>query len=165
MRLSTRLPGSATIPVKHSPFISNNILSTTIQGIALFLHRTTSSIKNRQTLSYILSKLPTTDKKEITTAQIDKLIISRNESHWRKTLEIGRLLLSGQSPDPTFGGKNRAFSLLFPMQHLYERSVRSVLTKVFSESEVSIHRQGRSKFLLKDKDSQKILLDYVQTIY
>ncbi|MCI3944517.1 McrB [Pseudomonas syringae] len=167
MRLSTRLPGLATIPVKHSPLISNNILSSIIKGIALFLHRTTSNMKNRQTLSYILSKLHTTDKKEITTAQIDRLVISRNESHWLRTLEIGRLLLSGQSPDPTFSGKNRAFSLLFPMQHLYERSVRSVLTKALAKSEVSVDRQGRTKFLLKDKDSQKGIIglrpDYVLT--
>ncbi|NAT24255.1 hypothetical protein CU665_15815 [Pseudomonas syringae pv. actinidifoliorum] len=145
-RLSTQLPSATTIPVKHSPLTNSNILSSTIKGIAYFLHRTTLNKKNRQTLSYILSKLPLIETREITTSQIDSLKLSRNEHHWTRTLAVGRLLLSGQSPDPTFGGKNKAFSLLFPMQHLYERSVRNILINVLAKSDISINQQKNQNF-------------------
>ena len=56
-RLSTRLPGSAIVPIRYSPLSMNNQLAEVIKGIASFLHQITRSGVNRQTLGVVLASL------------------------------------------------------------------------------------------------------------
>lgn len=154
-RLSTRLPGTTAIPVSHSLLSNKNTLTSIIKSIAFFLHRITNNSINRNMLSQILSRLSTTEKKEFTTQHIDRIVLSRNELHWARTLEIGRLLLSGQSPDPTFGGKNKAFSLIFPMQYLYERALRKILNTALEKGEFAVCHKKKSTYLLLDVENEK----------
>lgn len=166
-RLSTRLPGSAIIPIRHSPLGVNNHLAQVIKGIATFLHRITRSAVNRQRLGMILSTLSPVDNKVVSVAQVDAIVLSRYEMRWSKTLAVGRLLLSGQSPDPTFGGRNQAFSLLFPMQHLYERALRNILAAAIDGSGSSVKSRSEPLFLFVDEEEQsgvvRLRPDYVFT--
>ena len=73
---------------------------------------------------------------------------------WSKTLAVGRLLLSGQSPDPTFAGRNQAFSMLFPMQHLYERALRKILSTATTGSGVSVKVRSEPLFLFVDAEDK-----------
>ena len=151
-RLSTRLPGSAVIPIRHSPLSVNNQLAKVIKGIATFLHRITRSAVNRQRLGMVLASLSLVNNKIVSVAQVDAIVLSRYEMHWSKTLAVGRLLLNGQSPDPTFGGSNQAFSLLFPMQHLYERALRKILATAIDGSGLSVNSRSEPLFLFVDTD-------------
>ncbi|WP_232324098.1 McrC family protein [Pseudomonas fluorescens] len=153
-RLSTRLPGSAAIPIQHSPLSTNNQLAKTVKGIATFLHQITRSAVNRQRLGGILTSLSLVNNKTVSVAQVDSITLSAYETHWSKTLHIGRLLLSGQSPDPTFGGSNQAFSLLFPMQHLYERALRKILATVIDDNSLHLNSRSEPMFLFVDTDDQ-----------
>ena len=94
-------------------------------------------------------------------------MLSRYEMRWSKTLAVGRLLLSGQSPDPTFGGRNQAFSLLFPMQHLYERALRNILAAAIDGSGTSVKSRSEPLFLFVDEEDKSGIVrlrpDYVFT--
>jgi 5-methylcytosine-specific restriction endonuclease McrBC regulatory subunit McrC len=164
-QLSTRLPGSAIIPIRYSPLGVDNQLAQVVKGIARFLHRITRSAVNRQRLGMVLSSLSSVENKVVNVAQVDAIVLSRYEMHWSKTLAVGRLLLSGQSPDPTFGGDNQAFSLLFPMQHLYERALRRILAIAIEGSSMSVKSRSESLFLFVDTEDQsgvvRLRPDYV----
>lgn len=164
-RLSTRLPGSAIIPIRHSPLSMDNQLSTVVKGIASFLHRITRSTVNRQRLGSVLASLSLVNNKIISLAQVDSITLSEYEMHWSKTLSIGRLLLSGHAPDPTFGGSNQAFSLLFPMQHLYERALRTILAMAIDGSGLRVDSRSEPLFLFIDTDDESGVIrlrpDYV----
>lgn len=164
-QLSTRLPGSAIIPIRHSPLGVDNQLAQVVKGIASFLHRITRSAVNRQRLGMVLSSLSSVDNKVVNVAQVDTIVLTRYEMHWSKTLAVGRLLLSGQSPDPTFGGANQVFSLLFPMQHLYERALRRILAIAIDGSSISVNSRSESLFLFVDTEDQsgvvRLRPDYV----
>ncbi|UZE05023.1 McrC family protein [Pseudomonas corrugata] len=164
-RLSTRLPGSATIPIRHSPLGINNGLAQVIKGIATFLHRITRNAVSRQRLGAVLSSLSLVKSKVVSVAQVDAIVLSRYEMHWSRTLAVGRLLLSGQSPDPTFGGNNQAFSLLFPMQHLYERALRKILVTAIAGSGIKVNARSEPIFLFVDTENQsgvvRLRPDYV----
>tara|TARA_R110001606_G_scaffold355628_1_gene506660 strand:- start:7282 stop:8520 length:1239 start_codon:yes stop_codon:yes gene_type:complete len=166
-KLSTRLPGSAVIPIRHSPLGANNQLSQVIKGIATFLHRITRSAVNRQMLGETLTALSSVSSKIVSVAQVDAIVLSRYEMHWSKTLAVGRLLLGGQSPDPTFSGENKAFSLLFPMQHLYERALRKILSTAIQGTSTSVKSRSEPLFLFVDpEDSSGVIRlkpDYVFT--
>lgn len=163
--LSTQLRGTTKIPAKHFPLTNNNQLSSIIKGITLFLHRSTRSKKNRHQLSYALHILSHIENREITTRKIDNIKLLKSELHWSRTLSVGRLLLSGQSPDPTFSGENNAFSILFPMQHLYERALRNILTSALEKTEISISSRRHIKSLLVSADTHKKIIklrpDYI----
>ena len=164
-RLSTRLPGSAIVPIRYSPLSMNNQLAEVIKGIASFLHQITRSGVNRQTLGVVLASLSLVSSRVVSVAQVDALVLSRYEMHWSDTLAVGRLLLSGQSPDPTFGGRNKAFSLLFPMQHLYERALRKILANTINGTGLNVSSRTESVFLFVDaKDKSGVVRlrpDYV----
>ncbi|MGC5686127.1 McrC family protein [Pseudomonas haemolytica] len=166
-RLSTRLPGSAIIPIRHSPLGLNNKLAQVVKGIATFLHRITRSAVSRQRLGIVLSNLSPVENKIVSVAEVDAIVLSRYEMRWSKTLTVGRLLLSGQSPDPTFGGRNQAFSLLFPMQHLYERALRNILVTAIDGTGTGVKSRSESLFLFVDKEDQtgvvRLRPDYIFT--
>ena len=164
-RLSTRLPGSAVVPIRYAPLSMNNQLAEVVKGIAKFLHQITRSGINRQTLGVVLASLSLVSSKVVSVAQVDALVLSRYEMHWSDTLTVGRLLLSGQSPDPTFGGSNKAFSLLFPMQHLYERALRKILATAIVGTVLDVSSRTESLFLFVGAKNQsgvvRLRPDYV----
>ena len=164
-RLSTRLPGSAVVPILYFPLSMSNQLAEVIKGVASFLHQITRSGVNRQALGVVLANLSLVDTKVVSVAKIDALVLSPYEMHWSDTLAVGRLLLSGQSPDPTFGGNNRAFSLLFSMQNLYERALRKILATAIKDSELDVSSRTESLFLFVNAKNQsgvvRLRPDYV----
>ncbi|MFB4403700.1 McrC family protein [Pseudomonas inefficax] len=153
-RLSARLPGSAVIPIRYSELGVNNELSQVIKGVATFLHRITRSAVSRQRLGVFLSSLSFVDNKPVNLDKLDSIVLSRYEIRWSKTLAVGRLLLSGQSPDPTFAGRNQAFSMLFPMQHLYERALRKILSTALVGNGVSVKFRSEPLFLFMDAEDK-----------
>ncbi|MGP3660940.1 McrC family protein [Burkholderia gladioli] len=150
-RLSTRSPcDRILLPVRYTPLHSSNQLTRCIKGIAALLHRLTRSSSNRQTFTSILAQLNGVESRPLTLSQLDELQLTRLESHWIRSVSTARLLLVGQSPDPTFAGNNQAFSLLFPLQHLFERAMRRILGAALSESGVAVSYRSMPHFLLQD---------------
>ncbi len=150
-KLSSRLPcDRVLLPVRYSPLHRDNQLARCIKGIAILLHRLTRSSANRQTFAAVLAQLAGVANETLTLAHVEALTLARHESHWARTIAVARLLLTGQSPDPTFSGDNQAFSMLFPLQHLFERVMRRMLGASLKDLGITMPHRGEARFLLRD---------------
>lgn len=150
-KLSSRLPcDRMLLPVRHAPLLGDNRLARCIKGIAELLHRLTRSNMNRKTFGAILTQLHGVESQPLTLPQIDALSLKQSESHWARTISIARQLLIGQAPDPTFLGESPAFSMLFPLQHLFERAMRRILVDALKDSGVVVSHHSIPHFLLQD---------------
>ncbi|MDH5835321.1 McrC family protein [Luteimonas kalidii] len=149
--LSIRLPSErARLPMRHSPLITDNELAQCIKAIAQILYRLTRSSSNRQSLATVLGQFSGIGDRMPSYEQLDSVMLARRESHWEKSISVGRLLLAGQSPDPTFSGGSDAFSMLFPLQHLFERMMRKILGGAFQHSGIRASHRSAPLFLLED---------------
>ncbi|AYF90135.1 hypothetical protein D6Z43_24475 [Pseudomonas sp. DY-1] len=154
-RLSTRPPGNALIPILHSPLSAGNQLSQAVKYIAGVLHHRTTSSVNRQRLGAILELLSNINSREFSSRELHLIKISRHEAQWERTISIGQMLSTGHSPDPTFSGEDSAFSLLFKLEHLFERSMRKIIAESIKNVGLNIRHNSSPLFLLNDPQSQK----------
>jgi 5-methylcytosine-specific restriction enzyme subunit McrC len=81
--------------------------------------------------------------------------LSRSSERFRPLLEFCQLLFRGMSPSLQANG-TPSFSLLFPMDTLFEAFVGSVFRRYaekfgFSRSNVHLHAEGRRRWLLRDE--------------
>lgn len=165
-KLSTRLPsGQAVLPILYSPLSIDNAVSRFIKWIASSLFGLTQSSLSRQALVSILAQMTNVQSGYIGKAQIENLVLSRSEARWTKSIAIGRLLLKGHFPDPTFSGQNDAFSVLFPLQHLFERAMRKILANAINDHAFQVAHRTAPLFLLQEPNSHNGILrlkpDYV----
>ncbi|HTP66255.1 MAG TPA: McrC family protein [Geobacteraceae bacterium] len=93
----------------------------------------------------------------------DTIHLTWNNERFRPLLAFCRLVIFGQSPAPEVG-KDQTFSLLFPMEKLFEEFVAAFICRhrvALDLADAQIHVQGRrgSEYLLKRMDGQdKFLL-------
>ncbi|MGX5723423.1 McrC family protein [Metapseudomonas otitidis] len=154
-RLSTRPPGSTLIPILHSPLSTGNQLAQAVKYICSVLHHRTTSSVNRQRFGAILELLLNIKSRNFSTRELGLIKLSRHEAQWERTISIGRMLSTGHSPDPTFSGDSSAFSLLFKLEHLFERSMRKIITEAVKSADLKVSHNNSSLFLLRDPQSQK----------
>ena len=151
VKLSTRLPANgARIPVRHSPLSIDNELARAIKWISSNLFELTRSGANRQALAAILTRMSAVRSVHMTPGDFDHLRLSRHEAAWSRTVEIGRMLIAGRSADPTFAGESGSFSMLFTMQHLFERSLRKILSAALISTDLRTSFRSSPLFLLRD---------------
>lgn len=85
----------------------------------------------------------------------DKALIDRNSEPFEILLSFSRLLLFGDTPAPN-AGDNQCFSLLFPMEVLFEKFVGEFLRRYASSlglirADIHLQAHRRRRWLLKDK--------------
>jgi 5-methylcytosine-specific restriction endonuclease McrBC regulatory subunit McrC len=150
-KLSARLPSDRfLLPVRYSPLSINNHLARCIKGIATLLLDVTRNSISRQIFRDVILRLSNVDSRPLVQSDLESLSLKASESHWSRLIDIARLLFKGQTPDPTFSGRTRAFSMLFPLQHLFERSMRKILAEALKDSHIFVSHRSTSRFLLKD---------------
>lgn len=153
-RLSTRPPGNTLIPILHSPLSSGNRLSQAIKYIAGVLYGRTTSSTNRQRLGAILEQLSHISDRNFSARELSLMKLSRHEAQWEQTISIGAMLSAGHSPDPTFCGDNSAFSLIFKLEHLFERSMRRIISDSVKHLGLNVVYSPPLRFLLNEPSSQ-----------
>jgi len=85
----------------------------------------------------------------------DKTLIDRNSERFEILLSFCRLLLFGDTPAPN-AGDNHCFSLLFPMEVLFEQFVGEFLKQHASSlglirSDIHLQAHSRRRWLLRDE--------------
>lgn len=151
-RLATRLPSDQIrIPVRHSPLHANNKLTTSLKGTILLLHRISKSNANRFLLASALSQFDAVPIQKLELSVLMSLRLTTAEKKWARAISVAKMLLSSRSPDPTFSGQNEAFSLLFPLQHLFERAMRNILLTTLAGSDLQSTHHSESRFLYYDE--------------
>ncbi len=84
--------------------------------------------------------------------RFDDVILDRTNARWRDLLALARLLLQGRF-QTTSGGAATGFSLLFPMNTLFESYVARMLARVLRGSGQRVVAQGGLLHCLEDPES------------
>lgn len=88
----------------------------------------------------------------------DLVHLNRNNERFQSLLDFCRIVWQEQSPNPS-AGESRTFSLLFPMEKLFEEFItrfihRNASAFGFRRDEVRIQSAGKTKYLVMETDSQ-----------
>jgi 5-methylcytosine-specific restriction enzyme subunit McrC len=152
-RLSTRLPSDQTLlPVRYAPLTIDNQLSRLIKWVARALLHLSSSAMVREKLSGALTLLRRVDLKGFGPLEVQGLRLSRFEARWERTLSIARLLLLGRSLDPTAAGAREGTAFIFPLERLFETSLRRLLPLAPVGEGVEVAHRTEELYMLKSDE-------------
>lgn len=121
----------------------NRLLKSTL----VFLMKRTNDARNRQAALRLLSYLDGIDSSVDYRADFSACSIGRGMTHYAKALAWCRVFLLGNS-FTSFTGSNVAFSLLFPMEKIFENFVAAKIRKLAGQS-----------LTVRTQDSQYSLFD------
>lgn len=154
-RLATRLPSDLTVlPVRHTPLSVQNDLAHMLLWFSTTLASLTHSSFNRQLLTTLVGRLSGVwgGGHKLSTPAFATLRLAPSEAHFERVLSLAKLLFQGQFVDPTFAGNTGGFTMLFPLQHLFERAMRKVLAETLNGCGITIKNSGHPLFLLCGDD-------------
>lgn len=167
-RLATRIPSGLTVlPVRHTPLTVQNELAYSLLWLATTLARLTRSSFNRQRLITLIGRLSGVwnGGHKLPMPAFAKLRLAPSEVHCERVLSLAKLLSQGQFVDPTFAGNTDGFTMLFPLQHLFERAMRKVLAETLGDCGITIKNSGQPLFLLRGNDDDdnvlRLMPDYL----
>jgi len=151
-RLSRRVPGrDSTLPVRYAPLSASNALSKTLKWVAEALSRMARTPSTRVVFEEVLSKFEGVAGRAPTRAEILGLVITRYEAGWTRIIGIAKLLVDKKFIDPTFAGREDAFGMLFPLQHLYERALRRILPNAVQPLGLAVVHRSLPLHMLHDE--------------
>jgi 5-methylcytosine-specific restriction enzyme subunit McrC len=160
-RLATRLPSDLTVlPVRHTPLTAQNDLARCLLWLATTLAQLTRSSVNRQLLTTLIARLSSVwdGGHTVPVPVFANLRLAPSEAHWERALSLAKLLSQGQFVDPTYAGSTSGFTMLFPLQHLFERAMHRVLAETLSDCGIVVRNRAQPLYLLHgDDDGDEVL--------
>ncbi|MEX8193114.1 McrC family protein [Comamonas guangdongensis] len=160
-RLATKLPGDLTVlPVRHTPLTTQNDLARCLLWLTTTLAKMTRSSTNRQLLTTLSTRLKSAweGAHPVPISSFIDLQLSPSEVHWERALSLAKLLSQGQFVDPTYAGDTSGFTMLFPLQHLFERAMQKVLVETLSDCGIVVKNRAQPLFLLHGDDNGEEVL-------
>ncbi|HBN75941.1 MAG TPA: hypothetical protein DD473_09005 [Planctomycetaceae bacterium] len=138
----------------NSETLLNRVFKTTCQQL---IHRA-SSHRTQQYLREVLFELADIGECSVNASDLDQIRFDRNTERFRLAFEFCRLFLNGMSTTPSRGSM-RTFSLLFPMERVFEEFVGQMIRKNARSLGLlprQVHLQAKSKrrWLLRDAFDQ-----------
>jgi len=127
----------------------NRLLHTALKKVSGY-SRSANNQKLIQELLFAFADIPVSNNIKNDFASIK---LNRGMNHYEAPLAWTRLILEGFSP-LTLQGKSNAFSLLFPMEAVFESYVASILNKHPLEG-LSLKTQASSQYLVMHKQKGK----------
>lgn len=157
--------------VRHQEYDTNRAENRLIQAALLHLVRHTGDAENARLARELLFAFEGVSPAGPLDQEFRQWITDRNSTHYQQVRDTTELILREQSPFAT-AGQTRFFSLLFPMQDVYEKYVLHLLRRQFSgwqvQAQVSSEHlatlQGRKIFQLRPdvlmkRGHREVLLD------
>ncbi|MFZ2631590.1 MAG: McrC family protein [Desulfosalsimonadaceae bacterium] len=135
--------------VGYDDFIADTWLNRIIKWTCLKLLALTSHAGNQKRLREAIVLLDEIRYCEIEENDFAKVHLTRNNERYRIILDFGRMVLLRQSPAVGIGGE-QTFSLLFPMEKLFEEFIASFLYRHAAHFEFKrsmIHQQSKNRRL------------------
>jgi 5-methylcytosine-specific restriction enzyme subunit McrC len=148
--------------VGYDDFVADTQLNRIFKSACRRLLAMTSTATTHKLLREALAVLDEVRDCVINRHDFDTIQLTRNSERYRPLLAFCRLIILGQSPAPE-AGKEQTFSLLFPMEKLFEEFVATFVCRHkerICTADVQIHVQGRGKrtFLGAENKIGKFLL-------
>ncbi|BCE02792.1 McrC family protein [Marinicellulosiphila megalodicopiae] len=126
----------------------NRLVHSALKKVSKY-SRSANNQKMTQELLFAFAEIPESKniKQDFSSIKLDRAM-----NYYESPLAWARLILEGFSP-LTMQGKNKAFSLLFPMEAVFESFVASTLKKQMMDG-FNLKTQASSEYLVihKDKD-------------
>jgi 5-methylcytosine-specific restriction enzyme subunit McrC len=144
--------------VAYDDFNANTMLNRLLRGTCQRLLPLTTRNGTQQVLRECLIELSDVQDMEVKKQCFDQVFLRRNNERFAPLLEFCRLVLLGTPPQPGAGGA-KTFSLLFPMDKLFEQFVGHLIRRHAEEMGLT-HRQvllqsaGRSQWLVDTPQGQ-----------
>ncbi|MCM2357528.1 MAG: McrC family protein [Geobacteraceae bacterium] len=149
--------------VGYDDFVADTWLNRIIKAACRRLPGMTSLSHLQKRLRETLTLLDDVSEREIGRHDFDRVHLTRNNERFRPLLEFCRLVLCDESPTAAMG-KRQTFSLLFPMEKLFEEFIAAFICRhaaYFGLERACIHVQARGRekpLLLRDDGSHRFRL-------
>lgn len=144
--------------VGYDEFSNDTWLNRILKATCFRLLEVSHSTRTQQYLRESLLELADVEDSVIEPFHFDSVVVERNAERFETLLNFSRHVLFGSTPTPE-KGKSSTFSLLFPMEKLFEEFIGSFLRRYsnrfgFSRSSIHIQARRRRLSLLRDQDNR-----------
>ena len=148
-RLAKRPPGSDhLLPIRHAPLQADNLLSQVVLAAALEALPVVQSAGTAATLKRCADLLDGVRRVPLTTDRVGRLHLSALETGWASVVEFAAAVAQGRGPNPVAPGSQPFFSLLFPLDDLFEAVLRRSLPLALAGTDLSLApRRSRAPLL------------------
>jgi len=145
--------------IGYDDFVSDTWPNRILKACCRRLLGMTSVSRLQKRLRETIVLLDDVTDREIGLHDFERVHLTRNNERFRPLLEFCRMVICGESPTTALG-KRQTFSLLFPMEKLFEEFVAAFICRhatYFGLERTCIHAQarGRQKHLLLRDDKSK----------
>lgn len=132
--------------VEYDEYNTNRAENKLLKSTLLYLYKKTTSNKNKNDIRTLLNSFMDVDESVNYESDFAKCIEDRNMKGYTTALLWSRVFLQGKS-FTAFSGSNVAFSLLFPMEVLFESYVASLMRKQLQGANYSFSAQDKGYHL------------------
>lgn len=142
------------IYVGYDEFVNDTLLNRILKTTCARLLGMTGSSENQQLIREALLELADVAEHVVAPHHFEELRLDRNSERFRELLEFCRLVLLGTAPSLE-SGPTKTFSMLFPMEVLFEEFVGGYLKRFAtalgcSRSDVHLQAASARRWLLND---------------
>jgi 5-methylcytosine-specific restriction enzyme subunit McrC len=146
------------IQVGYDEFSNDTLLNRILRASCARLLGMTSFVETQQLLREGLLELADVAEQIVAPHDFESVKFDRNSERFRELLEFCRLVFLGMAPSLEIGAKT-TFSLLFPMEVLFEEFVGGCLKRFadalgYRRSDVHLQAASKRRWLLKDAHGQ-----------
>ncbi len=146
--------------VGFDEFVSDTWLNRIIKNCCRILISMTTSQENKKSLRMALMVLDEVSDRAITMHDLDKITLSRNTERFSEIMKFCRMIISQKAPGFDHS-RDSTFSLLFPMEVIFEEFVAAVLKRHFLFRDYYVDIQVDEDFARSSKDCFGIRPDIV----
>lgn len=145
--------------VGFEEFIPDTWLNRILKATCVRLLTVSRLVETQQRLREAILLLADVETCAVEACDFQRVRLNRNNDRFEPLLDFARLVLAGSTPAPA-AGEDSSFSLLFPMETLFEEFVARFIQRYSDQLGLdhhSIHIQaaGKSRWLLKTDEGAK----------
>ncbi len=154
--------------VKHQVYDQNHLLHQFLYEALLIIPNVATNTNYSDRIGRMLLSFPSMPRKKVNPPLFENISYNRKTEHYRKAIELARLLLLNYSPDIQTGNNN-VLAILFDMNELFEEYVfRMLKRETKTKPRVLVKRQQRRRFweyklvkpdIIIESDNKTIVID------
>jgi 5-methylcytosine-specific restriction enzyme subunit McrC len=150
-RLFRRMPGGTpTVPVSHYPLSLNNELSKLLKWLTSALSQRVHSAALRSRLAVLQEQLGPVPDEAFNSHRVEKIRLAATERRFSRVLEVAKLVARDLGVDPTRPGGTELFSIVLPLNRLFEAALARVLAYTLGGVGLTLQRKTQTAYLLED---------------
>lgn len=142
--------------VEYDEFNINRVENKLLKSTLLYLYRHSVSSKNKNDIKTLLNYFIEVEESIDYVGDFAKIVSERNTKDYATALLWSKVFLMGKS-FTSFSGSEVAFSLLFPMETLFESYIATQMKRLLKGTDCTLSVQDR-KYHLFDEPGKRFLM-------